>query len=164
MSVEFIAQSTLLYFLSDSFEPKQNIDKKMIVVDKVFDVQRRSSVIDRRQFEKLERFYADIFDNRASACVDVWIAVGVSFECLSTMMRSASVYSVAFDMVSFLLSCLLHFLDWFYLACSAIIWPHQLQTQDLLAEVSPFVSYCSGENLLFECHERYWFNLGYVVP
>ena len=74
------------------------------IVNKVLEVQRQSS-IDRRPFEKLERFYADVFDDdddsRASACVDVWIAVGVTFECLSTMMRTAAVFSVAFEMVSF---------------------------------------------------------------
>ena len=107
MSVEFIAQSTLLFFLSSDVgnTNKGNDVIQDNIVDKVLEVQRQSS-IDRRPFEKLERFYADVFDDdvsRASACVDVWIAVGVTFECLSTMMRTAAVFSVAFDMVSFFL-------------------------------------------------------------
>ena len=107
MSVDFIAQSTLLFFATSNtdnidVDQRRHVDADKIV-DNILDVQRRSTTFDRRSFDPLERFYADVFDadvSRASDYVDVWVALGVTFECLSSLMNSAVIFRVAFDMVS----------------------------------------------------------------
>jgi len=74
------------------------------IVEQIFELQQQT--IDRKTSEKLEKFYVDIFDGDvklASEATDVWISAGLTFESLSTMMRSAASFSVAFDLVSFAL-------------------------------------------------------------